>query len=51
MITLEEYQKIAAGEIKDPTYLFWLNSTKVANLNANTKFLNNMLHKKFKKIA
>jgi len=39
---LEEYQKIAAGEIKDPTYLFWLNSTKVANLNANTKFLNNM---------
>ena len=39
---LEEWQKIAAGEITDPTWVFHSSATKLANLNSNTKFLNNV---------
>ena len=39
---LKEFQKIVAGEIQDPTFVFHSTATKLANLNSNTKFLNNM---------
>ena len=39
---LEEWQRIVAGEIKDPRYTFYQTVLKQARLNANTKYLNNI---------
>ena len=39
---LKEYQRIIAGEVNDPTFAFHSSATKLANLNSNTKFLNNI---------
>ena len=39
---LKESQKIIAGEIKDPSFVFHSTATKLANLISNSKFLNNM---------
>ena len=37
---LEEWQRIAAGQVHDPRYTFYSTVMKQARLNANTKFLN-----------
>lgn len=39
---LEEWQRIVAGEVKDPRYNFYSTVLKQARLNANTKYLNNV---------
>ena len=39
---LEEWQRIVAGEVKDPRYNFYSTVLKQARLNANTKYLNNI---------
>jgi len=39
---LEEWQRLAAGQVHDPRYTFYSTVMKQARINANTKFLNNI---------